>query len=104
MDLGTEFGKKLSLKHIPTPKQPRVAQLPGQGLQLTDIVRISRGQNGIVVNLSRDKAVVGRIFIGAECAVDEQPLDPRVPHASWIAGQIHPSRNIPNATQTGLKD
>ena len=61
-------------------------------------------QHSVVVDGGGNEVVISGIFPLAVVAVDKQPPDPGVSHASGIAGQINASGEIPRTAQTGFEN
>ncbi len=99
-----ELGEELSLENVPPAMKPSVLESLWKTFKLLYVTGIALGEREIIVNESFYKSVVIRILVGMKFSVNEKPFYPSVTHSAGVACQIHTLGEIPNASQTGLKN
>ena len=68
--------------------------MPGQVFERLQVIRVVPEKHRIVGHACRNEHVVLRTLAVAVVAVDEQPLDPRVPHAAGVARIVRARREV----------
>ena len=88
-------------KDVPAPVPPRLPKAVRQVVQILQIARIAPHQIRVIRGLGLNEHIVLRALGGAERAVHKQTLDPHVPHAAGVAGQVHALGKVVHAPDAG---